>query len=266
MDYAKKLDALHQARQGFKNQVLKSKLAQQNLLDSANLYIKPILSEQEKTIAAIEGLKVAVSDRASKGAPPIEGSQEKRRSFEEQYKIDFRGIDQNLPKSIRPVFQQDGFKIGHEMIEVNPQTRQMRVQGRKQIYDITQDLVDLIKGEPLEDYSLKNLTEYKSLLQDIGASQRSKRVKNLIRTIREKQRAGYTTFEDAESSFEGNGLISFLSDDTAKLKEQLHKLLSAAKEGHSNVYNEGLAILKRLLEKGEINTGKFSKLAKYFAG
>lgn len=268
MDYPKKLDALHHAKQGFKNLVLKNKLAQQNLLDSANLYIKPIIAEQEKTkdetIAAIEDLKATISEHP-KGHLAIEGSQEKRRLFEEQYRIDFRGIDQNLPKTIRPVFQQDGFKIGNRVMEVNPERRQMRVHGEEQIYDITQELIDLIKGEPLENYSLKYLVDYENLLRDIDASQRSKRVRELARVLRKMRSEGDTTFEDAESTFEGNGLIKFISDDSKILKGQLQKLLSAAKEGHTNVYNEGMAVLKRLLEKGEMNHAEFLKLAKNFS-
>ena len=46
--YISEVEALHMVRQGFKNQVLKHKLTQQSLLDSADLYIKPVIAEQEK--------------------------------------------------------------------------------------------------------------------------------------------------------------------------------------------------------------------------
>ena len=243
--YADKLLNIHKARQGFKNQVLKNRLAQQNLMDSANLYIQPILTEQEKvkdeTISAIKDLKESHT-------PAIE-STEKQRRFERSYQVDFRGIDQSLPKSIRPVFTPEGFKIGSRYIEVNPETKQMRVHGEKRVYDITQDLVDLIKGEPLENYSEEVKDEYRILLEDVQGSKMSKRMRHLSSTPKKKSGQG----------------VTFLSDNTQELKDHLQKLLSAAKEGHTNVYNEGMAVLKRLLEKNELDKAEFTKLAKFFS-
>ena len=58
--HANKLLSLHKEKQILKNQVLKDKLVRQNLIDSASLYIQPVIDEQEKakdeTIAAIKAL------------------------------------------------------------------------------------------------------------------------------------------------------------------------------------------------------------------
>ena len=42
--------------------------------------------------------------------------------------------------------------------------------------------------------------------------------------------------------------FSFLPDNVQELQAKLEKLIAAVKEGHNNVFNEGMAILKRLLE------------------
>ena len=58
----------------------------------------------------------------------------------------------------------------------------MRVHGKRSAYEITQQLVDLIKGKPLRDYSREVLDDYKNLLNDVGASTRSKRYRHLSGT------------------------------------------------------------------------------------
>ena len=54
-----------------------------------------------------------------------------------------------MPKSIRPVFSQDSFKIGNAYIEVDKGQHLMYVCGKRSAYEITQGLVDLIKGKPV---------------------------------------------------------------------------------------------------------------------
>ena len=39
-----------------------------------------------------------------------ETTPKKQIEFQDTFQIDFRNIDQDLPKSIRPVFSQDGLK------------------------------------------------------------------------------------------------------------------------------------------------------------
>ena len=58
----------------------------------------------------------------------------------------------------------------------------MRVHGKCSAYEITQGLVDLIKGKPLRVYSREMLDDYKNLLNDVGASTRSKRYRHLSGT------------------------------------------------------------------------------------
>ena len=48
-----------------------------------------------------------------------ETTPKKQIEFQDTFQIDFRNINQDLPKSIRPVFSQDGFKIGNVYIEVD---------------------------------------------------------------------------------------------------------------------------------------------------
>ena len=258
--HANKLLSLHKEKQILKNQVLKDKLVRQNLIDSASLYIQPVIDEQEKakdeTIAAIKALGGPPTAKLHAGQSPAGRpleSNEKQQRFERIYQIDFRGIDQSLPKSIRPVFTPEGFKIGSKFIEVNPETRQMRVQGQERIYDITQELIDLIKGEPLDNYSDTVKDDYRNLLEDVQGSRMSKRMRHLSSTPKKGEGLPFGPF------------VSFLSDNTQELKDHLQKLLSAAKEGHSNVYNQGMAVLKRLLEKGELEKTEFSRLVKNFS-
>ena len=173
----------------------------------------------------------------------------KKIEFQDTFQIDFRNIDQDLPKSIRPVFSQDGFKIGNAYIEVDKGRRLMRVHGKRSAYEITQELFDLIKGKPLRDYSREVLDDYKNLLNDAGASTRSKRYRHLSGTPM------------------GEG-FSFLPDNVQELQarlEKLEKLIAAAKEGHNNVFNEGMAILKRLLEANAITLTDFKTLSKNFS-
>ena len=55
----------------------------------------------------------------------------------------------------------------------------MRVRCKRSAYEITQELVNLIKGKPLDDYSKDVLDNYKNLLNDVDASTRSKRYRHL---------------------------------------------------------------------------------------
>ena len=125
----------------------------------------------------------------------------------------------------------------------------MRVRGKRSAYEITQQLVDLIKGKPLHDYSREVLDDYKNLLNDVGASTRSKRYRHLSGTPVKKMGEGF----------------SFLPDNVKELQARLEKLIAAAKEGHNNVFNEGMAILKRLLEVKAITLTDFKALSKIFS-
>ena len=59
--------------------------------------------------------------------------------------------------------------------------------------------------------------------------------------------------------------FSFLPDNVQKLQARLEKLIAAAKEGHYNVFNEGMAILKRLLKAKAITLTDFKTLSKNFS-
>ena len=174
------------------------------------MYTQPILAEQERPRKAIESLQ----DRE-------ETTPKKQIEFQDTFHIDFRNIDQDLPKSIRPVFSQGGFKIGNAYIEVDKGRRLMRVCSKRSAYEITQELVDLIKGKP-------------------------KRYRHLSGT------------PVSEGFF-------FLPDNVQELQARLEKLIAVAKEGHTNVFNEGMAILKRLLEAKAITLTDFKALSKNFS-
>ena len=235
-EYVNKLETVSNERRAFKHNVRKHKLAQLGLMENVALYMQPILAEQERTRKAIESLQDSNKETTPK----------KQIEFQDTFQIDFRNIDQDLPKSIRPVFSQDGFKIGKAYIEVDKGRRLMRVHGKRSAYEITQELVDLIKGKPLRDYSREVLDDYKNLLNDVGASTRSKRYRHLSGTP------------------VGEG-FSFLPDNVQELQARLEKLIAAAKEGHNNVFNEGMAILKRLLEAKAITLTDFKALSKNFS-
>ena len=235
-EYVNKLETVSNERRAFKHNVRKHKLAQLGLMENVGLYTQPILAEQERTRKAIESLQDSNKETTPK----------KQIEFQDTFQIDFRNIDQDLPKSIRPVFSQDGFKIGNAYIEVDKGRRLMRVHGKRSAYEITQELVDLIKGKPLRDYSREVLDDYKNLLNDVGASTRSKRYRHLSGTP------------------VGEG-FSFLPDNVQELQARLEKLIAAAKEGHNNVFNEGMAILKRLLEAKAITLTDFKTLSKNFS-
>ena len=234
-EYVNKLETVSNERRAFKHNVKKHKLAQLGLMENVGLYTQPILAEQERTRKAIELLQ----DRE-------ETTPKKQIEFQDTFQIDFRNIDQDLPKSIRPVFSQDGFKIGNAYIEVDKGRRLMRVHGKRSACEITQELVDLIKGKPLRNYSREMLDDYKNLLNDVGASTRSKRYRHLSGTPVSKG-------------------FSFLPDNVQELQARLQKLIAAAKEGHTNVFNEGMAILKRLLEVKAITLTDFKALSKIFS-
>ena len=129
-------------------------------------------------------------------------------------------------------------------MELDRQQRLMRVEGKHRTYEITQDLVDLIKGEPLENYSEPVKNDYNNLMEDVEGSRKAKRL-SLLTPVKRGQ--------------------GFLPDNVTELQSRLEKLISAAKEGHSNVFNEGMAILKRLLEKDAITFQTFKKLSKSFS-
>ena len=242
--YVNKLETVSNERRAFKHNVRKHKLAQLGLMENVGLYTQPILAEQERTRKAIESLQYNKHVEETTPKMQIE--------FQDTFQIDFRNIDQDLPKSIRPVFSQDGFKIGKAYIEVDKGRRLMRVRGKRSAYEITQELVDLIKGKPLRDYSREVLDDYKNLLNDVGASTRSKRYRHLSGTpVGTPVKAG-----------EG---FSFLPDNVKELQARLEKLIAAAKEGHTNVFNEGMAILKRLLEVKAITLTDFKALSKIFS-
>ena len=108
-EYVNKLKTLSNERRAFKTNVRKHKLAQLGLMENVGLYTQPILAEQERTRKAIESLQDSNKETTPK----------KQIEFQDTFQIDFRNIDQDLPKSIRPVFSQDGFKIGNAYIEVD---------------------------------------------------------------------------------------------------------------------------------------------------
>ena len=58
----------------------------------------------------------------------------------------------------------------------------MRVCSKCSAYEITQKLVDLIKGKPLHDYLREVLDDYKNLFNDVGTSTCSKRYRLLSGT------------------------------------------------------------------------------------
>ena len=115
-------------------------------MENADLYTQPILAKQERTRKAIESLQ----DNNNKHME--ETALKKQIEFQDTFQIDFRNIDQDLPKSIKPVFSQDGFKIGKAYIEVDKGRRLMQVCGKRSAYEIIQEHVDLIKGKPLHDF------------------------------------------------------------------------------------------------------------------
>ena len=246
--YINKLETVSKERRAFEANVRKHKLAQLGLMENVGLYTQPILAEQERTREAIEALGNSNNKQLETSEIP-----KKQIEFQDTFQIDFRNIDQDLPKSIRPVFSQDGFKIGKSYIEVDKGRRLMRVRGKRSAYEITQQLVDLIKGKPLHDYSREVLDDYKNLLNDVGASTRSKRYRHL---------SGTPVGTPVKKMGEG---FSFLPDNVKELQARLEKLIAAAKEGHNNVFNEGMAILKRLLEVKAITLTDFKALSKIFS-
>ena len=120
-EYVNKLETVSNERRTFKHYVKKHKLAQLGLMENVGLYTQPILDEQERTRKAIESLQDSNKETTPK----------KQIEFQDTFHIDFRNIDQDLPKSIRPVFSQDGFKIGKAYIEVDKGRRLMRVHGKR---------------------------------------------------------------------------------------------------------------------------------------
>ena len=111
--YINKLETLSSERWAFKSNVRKHKLAQLGLMENVGLYTQPILAEQERMCKAIESLQDSNNKHMEETTP------KKQIEFQDTFQIDFRNIDQDLPKSIRPVFSQDGFKIGKAYIEVD---------------------------------------------------------------------------------------------------------------------------------------------------
>ena len=101
-EYVNKLETVSNERRAYKHNVKKHKLAQLGLMENVGLYTQPILAEQERTRKAIESLQDSNKETTPK----------KQIEFQDTFQISFRNIDQDLPKSIRPVFSQDGFKIG----------------------------------------------------------------------------------------------------------------------------------------------------------
>ena len=97
------------------------------------------------------------------------------------------------------------------------------------------------------------LDDYKNLLNDIGASARSKRYRHL---------SGTPVGTPVKKMGEG---FSFLPNNVQELHVRLEKLIAVAKEGHTNVFNEGMAILKRLLEVKAITLTDFKALSKIFS-
>ena len=156
-EYVNKLETVSKERRAFEANVRKHKLAQLGLMKNVGLYTQPILGDQERTCKAIESLQDNNNKHMEETTP------KKQIEFQDKFQIDFRNIDQDLPKSIRPVFSQDGFKIGKVYIEVDKGQCLMRVRGKHSAYEITQQLVDLIKGKPLHDYSRELLDDYKTL-------------------------------------------------------------------------------------------------------
>ena len=92
-EYVNKLETLSSERRAFKTNVRKHKLAQLGLMENVGLYMQPILAEQERMRKVIESLQ--------------DNTPKKQIEFQDTFQIYFRNIDQDLPKSIRPVFSQD---------------------------------------------------------------------------------------------------------------------------------------------------------------
>ena len=108
-EYVNKLETVSNERRAFKHNVRKHKLVQLGLMENVGLYTQPILAEQERMRKAIESLQDSNNKHMEETTP------KKQIEFQDTFQIDFRNIDQDLPKSIRPVFSQDGFKIGKHL-------------------------------------------------------------------------------------------------------------------------------------------------------
>ena len=73
------------------------------------------------------------------------------------------------------------------------------------------------------------------MLNGVGASTRSKKYRHL---------SGTPVGTSVKKMGKG---FSFLPNSVQELQARLEKLIAAAKEGHNNVFNEGMAILKKAL-------------------
>ena len=107
--YIKKLETLSSERRAFKTNARKHKLAQLGLMENVGLDMQPILAEQERMCKAIESLQDNNIKHMEETTPKSKSS----------FKIHSRLISgtSTRTKSIRPVFSQDGFKIGKAYIE-----------------------------------------------------------------------------------------------------------------------------------------------------
>ena len=129
--YINKLETLSNERQAFKNNVKKHKLAQLGLMENVGLYFSNLFYLNKKEHAKLlNHFKIAIINIWKEETTP-----KKQIEFQDTFQIDFRNIDQDLPKSIRPVFSQDGFKIGKAYIEVDKSRCKRGILGQVALND-----------------------------------------------------------------------------------------------------------------------------------
>ena len=287
--YIKLLDDVSNERKKFHNAIMQNRLAQLNLQNNTELYLKPLTEKVEESRKEMgEKLDQSRKEMTDKLVAKIDTTQqdvkaikdrvypmraiENEEELQEEFDIDTSGIDQTLARTMRPVFEpREGLIINKKKILVNPQTREMKVDGKDRIYKLTQELFDLIKGakftvegadrETYGAFRRREYEDYYNLMLDVGASNRAQRMIILKRIVEDDQLRGEMQIGEGLRT---KGATQFFPDDKDWMMEKLKTLIPAAKEGHTNVYNAGMAITERLHERGDISQAEYNNLIKIF--
>ena len=129
----------------------------------------------------------------------------------------------------------------------NPLNKTFEMNGKT--FKFNKNIINLMRGAPLEGQSYHNLEVYAGILAEANAAPFRGRFKDVKDKLND--------FEDFPT---GEGLSAttiFLPDDPSELFNRLQILLTARKEGHNSTENEIHAILKRLLEKNLITNKQY---------
>ncbi|ESO94782.1 hypothetical protein LOTGIDRAFT_161033 [Lottia gigantea] len=214
-----------------KSKIEDKRLSQMGLDKNLSTLFSRILKQQEEIQKKLVDPPVGVSH------PPLEIEHPPANQFIIWSHNDiirhFSNPSPDLPKSIKPIVDNEGLMFNRFRIRFNENAPQVRILTKPFIYTLIEGLIDLMNGPE---------------------TNRSKEGDRHIKAINENDEYIFDNMmprdsSSRESSISSGEGITFLSDDPEQLLNRLNIIIEAIKHVHQSNFNEIRAILKKIIRK-----------------